>query len=391
MAGPEDLSISSTESTHAKAQKITGAQTAGKFVASQIAAAEEFVPDHVDFNPAAITRKFQALESKTGTKEARSKDTEEEQVLEVKQVEEFGLDYQKKNRELDQQKLLALRARISLRDSKEDILSKVLDAFNDFTLADEVLNFLIDTSDDKSLTENLKAAKETLNTQHGREVVAGKNIHQAVQAFADQGVDSPTALRDMYRDITGNPRAAITLFEELSQKYPFEKMTNVIAFLLHSLGSDLKAKGSSIGRAELQRLVTDTRSLQAILGVYRFFRSRMRLILSSFEREQLPYPNKVTFEVLARLFIKFLQERYPSADKVRQLGTLLGLSDELLAQVILGTQMRDAVRQVAPRLFKSEQHRQDVLMAFIDALAELEEEMEENEGQDNQEKENTEE
>ncbi|MES2345669.1 MAG: type III secretion system gatekeeper subunit SctW [Chlamydiota bacterium] len=387
MAGPEDLSthgVSSSEGAHLKAQKVTRAQSEGKFAAAQVKAEEDFIP-HVDFNPLKMMRRFQALEAKVGRREQLSEEQEADEVLTVKKVEEFSMNYQKKNQELDAGKLLDLRSRITSKDSKEEILAKVLQAFNDYTLADEAIDFLIDTTIEGDLSTKLKEAKETLNEKHARQVIAGRNINEAAQAYAKMGVDSPTALRDMYRDITGNPREAITLFEELSQKYPFDRMRSVIAFLLHSLGADLKSKGPSIGRAELHRLMTDTRSLQAILGVYRFFRSRMRIILKGFEKDGLPYPQKITYEVLARLFIKFLQDRYPSAEKVRHFGAILGIGDELLAQIILGTQMRDAVRQVAPRLFKSEQHRQDVLLAFIDALAELEEEMEEKEEEEEKE------
>jgi len=105
----------------------------------------------------------------------------------------------------------------------------------------------------------------------------------------------------------------------------------------------------------------------------------MKLVYSSFDREGLSMTSRVTFELLAKLFVKFLMERYPSAEKVLQLGMQMGLSDELIAEMIIFTQMRDAVRQVAPRLFRNEQHRQDVLMTFIEALEDLEDKMEEEE------------
>ena len=35
----------------------------------------------------------------------------------------------------------------------------------------------------------------------------------------------------------------------------------------------------------------------------------------------------------------------------------MGILDELLAEMTIYTQMRDAIRQVAPRLFRSEVHR----------------------------------
>ncbi len=83
--------------------------------------------------------------------------------------------------------------------------------------------------------------------------------------------------------------------------------------------------------------------------------------------------------MLAKHFMKALQERYPSADKILQLAMQLGLSEEILAQIIIFTQMRDGMRQVAPRLFKSDQHRQDLLNAFIDAIEDLDERLEEEE------------
>ena len=105
----------------------------------------------------------------------------------------------------------------------------------------------------------------------------------------------------------------------------------------------------------------------------------MNLIASAFERQGLELPMRITFEMLAKQFMKVLQERYPSADKVLQLGIQLGLSEEILAQLIIFTQMRDATRQIAPKLYKSDQHRQDLINAFIRAIEELDEELEKEE------------
>jgi type III secretion protein W len=96
---------------------------------------------------------------------------------------------------------------------------------------------------------------------------------------------------------------------------------------------------------------------------------------------------RLTFETLAKQFMKALQERYPSADKIIQLGIQLGLSEELLAQVIIYTQMRDATRQIAPKLYKADQHRQDLLNAFIDAIEDLDEQLEEEDEKDEEEEE----
>ena len=110
-------------------------------------------------------------------------------------------------------------------------------------------------------------------------------------------------------------------------------MKTLIDFFLHSLGSDLKSKGPSIDHAELHRLMSETRKLQAILGIFRFFKSRMALIASAFFRQGLALPGRISFEELAKLFMKFLQERYPAPEKVLQMAIQLGLAEEWLAQI----------------------------------------------------------
>ena len=149
--------------------------------------------------------------------------------------------------------------------------------------------------------------------------------------------------------------------------------------MLHSLGSDLKSKGPSIDPAELYRLLTETRTLQSFLGIFRFFLSRMGLISMSFTRAQIELPSKLTFEALAKLFVKLLGERYISVDKVLALAEWLELEEELTGQIIIYTQMRDAVRGIAPRLYKSKRHREELLSAFIEAIQSLDEKLEEKE------------
>lgn len=336
------------------------------------------------FNPLAMARRFETLETRTkrkGKEEEPDKAEKKEQVQEVQRLEEVADQFEQKNPELAARTLLLLRARASGKETKESLLQKVLDIYPDHALADEALDFLIQ-SGDAELIKTAREVKAEINTIYAREIKAGRNIALQAREFSAQGLGSPTALRDIYRDITGNPRDALTLFDQLSTTFSYDKMKTVIDFVLHSLGADLKSKGPSISPGELHRLFSETRDMQAILGVFRFFKSRMNLILSAFQRGSLPFPNRVNFESLARLFMKYLQERYPSTDKALQMAIQLGLSDEDEGPVIVLTQMRDAVRQVAPKLYRSPQHRQDVLMSLIEALEDLEEEDEKEEDKD---------
>ena len=78
-------------------------------------------------------------------------------------------------------------------------------------------------------------------------------------------------------------------------------------------------------------------------------------------------------------------ERYPSADKILQIGVQMGLEDQLIAELIIFTQMRDAVRNIAPRLFRNESHRQEVLKVFMETLEELEERLDEEDDEEDEE------
>jgi type III secretion protein W len=113
------------------------------------------------------------------------------------------------------------------------------------------------------------------------------------------------------------------------------------------------------------------------MGIFRFFQSRMRLMQQQFVSYNLVFPPRLNFEVLARLFAKILAERYISADKVLQFSHTIGLSEEAAAQLIIFTQYRDAIRQVAPRYYRNPQHREDLQKAIIEALENLEDTLEE--------------
>ncbi len=294
---------------------------------------------------------------------------------EMKDTADF---FNRRNPEMNSQTLLILRGLLKETDTYEDILQKVLDLYPDYTLADEALDYLLETTKG-TLHEAVRQAKDELNARFHREIVAGKNIAEQAREFSEAGLGSPTALRDMYRDITGNPRQVHDLFEELTKLFDYDKMKVASNFLFHSLGADLKSKGPSISRAELTRLVEDTRSLQAILGVFLFFKERMKLIYSQFSNLDLDYPDALTFEILAENFMQLIRERYISSDQVKKLAKKLGISHEVLAQIIIFTQMRDAIRGVSPRLYRDDRHRREALEAILEALEDLEEEAEEEE------------
>ncbi|HSX38239.1 MAG TPA: type III secretion system gatekeeper subunit SctW [Chlamydiales bacterium] len=334
------------------------------------------------FNPMQRARNFKELDELKSklqtTKEKELEEPEEIKIQKTETVDETAHRFQRNNFELNAKTLLILRDHITADDTAEDILNKVTSVYADPALADEALDFLIATGSPGTMAA-LKEAKERLNGTFERQIKAGRNMGVQARLFSETGLGSPTSLRDMYRDITGNPRDPLILFNELTERYRYEKLHSVIHFLLHSLGSDLKAKGPSIPHAELKRLIDETRSLQGILGVFRFFQSRMKLMERQFSSYGLVFPQNIDFEILARLFIKILSERFINPDKLHQTARPLGIEEEIAAQIVIYSQMRDAIRQVAPKYFRDARHREEQLKAYLDLIDKLEDDMEEEE------------
>jgi type III secretion protein W len=388
--GPKGISSESSKAI--QQQKIQALQATGLRNRIQQTASQKAFLEWCEsgFNPIGMRGNFRTLQeitrpsskkrekSSLSSSQAESEEISESAVESVREIEEAAAKFQKSHSELNDKTLLFLRGRLKTTDSPEDILKKVLDVYPDYTLADEALDFLQKTSTG-ALAFLIGEAKQLLNKDYSREIKAGKNIKKQALEFSEKGLGSPTALRDLYREITGQPKEPKDLFDELTEKYPFKKLRIVIHFLLHSLGADVKSKGPSISRPELVKLIDDTKTLQGILGVYRFFASRMNLIQSAFSREHLNLSDRLTFDFLSKQFMTLLSERYISPEKVLQLSRSLGVSDNLVAQIILFTQMRDAVRQIAPRLYKSDKQKDELLLSIIEALEDLEEEEEKEE------------
>jgi len=317
-----------------------------------------------------------ALDSQRNRVRKAAKGEGAEKTLSSQDIDAAANRAQKKNPELKSPTLLQIRGKLSEGDSPEEIIKKILESEPDVTLADDILDFLAETTKGE-LAKNIKEAKELLNKQYGREIAAGRTISAQAREAAAKGLGTPTNMRELYRDITGNPRDSTTLFQELSKQYAFKDLKKVLDFLLHSLGTDLKSKGPSIPRGQLYRLLTETRSLQAILGVYRFFRNRMGLVDKMFEREGLTKPAQLNFETMSKEFMGLAGDRYPSGDKVLQTAVRLGIEKWIMAKIIALSQFRDAIREVAiNQIYRSLQHRDDLYLAILEALEELEDELE---------------
>lgn len=285
----------------------------------------------------------------------------------------------RRNPELQLRTLLIL-SEVQDDDNEETILDKITQNYPDPFLVDECLEFLIAVKPKSSkIYQTLQTARENWQKENQKDIRVGRNISQEARTFAKDLSGSPTQLRDLYRQIIADPKEPLALFEELLEQFDFEKMKALIGFVLHAVGADLRSKGPSIDPEILKNLLVSGRSMQAILGVYRFFCSNISYLQGQFDRQSIPYPSQLTFQILSRVFVQMLGEKYPSAEKALRVMRLLGITDDLIATVIVLTLYRDGIRQVSPRFFKQDKQRQDLLMAILDAIEELDEELEEEE------------
>lgn len=102
------------------------------------------------------------------------------------------------------------------------------------------------------------------------------------------------------------------------------------------------------------------------------------------------FKKQLNFEAIAGLFFDISEERYPAADKILQLTSRLvdPLTPDIYARVhmkiSLLSAIRNMVREVSPtRLYRTPQHRDDLLAAVLEALESLEDELEEIEETEN--------
>jgi len=293
-------------------------------------------------NPGAakLEKKLESLKDKKEIFKKSELDRLEQRVVALSELEEAA-DRFSKNSFLDQngkpelkrESLIALAKTIKDAKTKEEVLELVHLSYPDPSLANEALKFLEEVCFGE-LKKIVQEAHQDHEAKFGREIRAGQNIAEEVAKYAAQGVGVPTQLRDLYRDLISEQKEPVVVFMDFADRFKdYKQLRKVLAFLFHSLGAELKpdielkAQRPSIEPAKLHALLTEIKSLQAVLGVYKFFQGRAKLISFLFDQEGLKKPPQLTFEALAKQFVVLLQERYPSEEKVLAVTGRLGLME----------------------------------------------------------------
>lgn len=383
-------------SISAASRVIAAAQAkAAEITAIQVSAEDSF-NEWADsaFNPLAAQRRFEKLEDKLRKKTAGSEEVEkrDEADVRIEKIEAAAEGIAREHPDMSAQDLIDLFLALEKGLSLDELFKIAGETFEDPSLVDKALDFLIENSSETG-KKTAEKAKERLYNLLGREVKAGLNIEKQAYKAASVGLGSASFMRDLYRNLTAMQRTTLQIFKELFSLYNFEKISESIEFLLASLGLDLNAKGPSIERAQLQSLQHDCQSLQSILGLYKFFNGRTDMLYSEFERYGLAIPDELHFESLTKSLLQLIEEKYPSPSRVLDLANGLGVKGELVAQYLALAQLRDALlaRNSSAKFYKDNQHRQDLIKCAQDALDELDQALEEEDDQEDSEEQSDEE
>ncbi len=287
--------------------------------------------------------------------------------------------------------------------------------FGDPVSVDDFLNVLLEVAEP---TPDLRSVITTVKTEHlkhfGNEIAEKRKAFEEVNtAVAEmiaagtqqirEGKPPPTTLKEFYQQIREQSwESPAELFNKLFSDYKgvYKNIRAISGYLLNRLGMELRVhkeasqddktlrflQGDPQEYARLRDTITTIRQLQAVLGVFSFFQGREKHIAKAFERNGLPVPPSLTFEQMSKEFVKLVQERYPSGQKVLDSAEKLGPFTQakygdvgrIVAKIISVNQFRDAVRQVSKTLYDKApdvqvEKQQQLLRSIIEASDNLEE------------------
>lgn len=312
-------------------------------------------------------------DSSKSTRHSESEPEDNERLID--DISKLAEQFHRNNPELKQRSLLSLtEGALSTEDSAEAIYQKVCLFYPDPYLADEAFSFLQQIHQEyPTWRQNVQIARQWLNDKYNRDIKAGQNIRTETQTFSNKGLGTPTELRHLYRNLTINPtQSSGEIFSDLLERLSsFQNTKKALSFILHAVGSDLKSKGPSIAREELQILLKEIRNAQTFLWMFSFFHHRMPSIQNAFQRAGSLLPIQITFELLGKAFLKLILERYPSLEKVYQIADFLGIDEDVLAQWIIFPYFHTAVSQSPSHLIPSSLQKEELMELFEEIQDEL--------------------
>ena len=288
--------------------------------------------------------------------------------------------------------------------------------FGDPVSVDDFLNILLDVCEPTpDLANIIQAMRKDHIRYFGSEINEKRKVFEEVNSAivemaassslqAREGKPPPKTLQEFYQRIREQSwESPAELFNQLFSDYRgvYKNIRAISGYILNQLGMELRVhkeakpddktlrllQGDPQEYARLRDTINTIRQLQSVLGVFRFFKDRENHVKNAFARNGMDIPQSLSFEQMSKEFVKLIQERYPSGQKVLDTAERLGPFSEakygaigkIVAKIIVVNQFRDAVRQVSRSLYdklpeSQTEKQQQQLSAILDAANNLEEE-----------------
>jgi type III secretion protein W len=270
----------------------------------------------------------------------------------------------------------------------------------DVAIVDKALEFLLEalrvqlaTAKDnakerlENIYKKIEVAKGKYFESHAVEIQVAQKIIGAVDAVVETTGQTIKETLDRYRFLVHNP-LDIHAFRKLYESKGYRELRKELDGLSSYLGGNFKR--ANMEGPEIAQLARSARQMQAVLGVFRQAKVQIPtmkayLRLHDTLLDSQTFNSYLNFEVVAKLFFDTTEERYPSAEKMRQLVGRVATPIEnqepvsgVNILIAVSNAMRDMIKEVAPtQLYRTPQHRDDLYMAIIESLEDLEDELEE--------------
>jgi type III secretion protein W len=202
----------------------TGAPRQGELNQVESDAAFEQQVADVGISPYARAKEaFKTLGELSAKEAKRAGGSATGRIKPVEEARQAAQDFHGRNPELDPDELIDCLLEVGRAETEKEVSETVERFFKDPTLRDDAYDFVIDMCTEDSLREKAQKAAKAFreNDRNAIDIQAGRNMTQQAREWAEQGLGSPTELRDLYREIIHSQPSVMELFKLLISRYPY--------------------------------------------------------------------------------------------------------------------------------------------------------------------------
>lgn len=208
----------------------------------------------------------------------------------------------------------------------------------DVAQIDKTFDFLVEVAKQKAnratgdtkdhlqkLFTHLLQAKSKHYEDNQKDIETALKIIDVVDLMVEKGSrDTPETLAHLRDIIHNKPQELMVKFAYYkSRGYTYNEIKGEVDAILSYIGT--RFHNNRIPKGELSRLWDETRTLQAMLNIFRLEKAKAKLARNLFEMQQIPFPQQVNFETLSNNFIEMVSDPYPSSKKVAEIISHLGV------------------------------------------------------------------